>query len=106
MEAHATDRRGADGAIVVAGRRAVLVYPAPALAGCSIADGGHLFSGRRRGRWQGEQPMDLGLKGKKAIVTGATRGIGRAIANLLAAEGCDVAICARHKGGVDEAVAA
>lgn len=50
--------------------------------------------------------MDLGLKGKKAIVTGATRGIGRAIANLLAAEGCDVAICARSRGPVDEAVAA
>ena len=31
--------------------------------------------------------MDLGLSGKKAIVTGSTRGIGRAIANLLADEG-------------------
>jgi 3-oxoacyl-[acyl-carrier protein] reductase len=50
--------------------------------------------------------MDLGLKGKKAIVTGATRGIGRAIADLLAAEGCDVAICARNKGPLDAAVAA
>jgi len=50
--------------------------------------------------------MDLGLKGKKAIVTGGTRGIGRAIATLLAAEGCDVAICARHLGPVDETVAA
>ena len=50
--------------------------------------------------------MDLGLKGKKAIVTGGTRGIGRAIAALLAAEGCDVAICARHKEAVDETVAA
>src|SRR5437763_16628751 len=50
--------------------------------------------------------MDLGLHGKKAIVTGGTRGIGRAIAALLAAEGCDVAICARHKEAVDETVAA
>ena len=49
--------------------------------------------------------MDLGLKGKKAIVTGGTRGIGRAIASLLAAEGCDVAICARHKDAVKETVA-
>jgi NAD(P)-dependent dehydrogenase (short-subunit alcohol dehydrogenase family) len=49
--------------------------------------------------------MDLGLKGKKAIVTGGTRGIGRAIATLLAAEGCDVAICARNREAVDQTVA-
>jgi 3-oxoacyl-[acyl-carrier protein] reductase len=50
--------------------------------------------------------MDLGLKGRKAIVTGGTRGIGRAICTLLAEEGCDVALCARHQGGIDETVAA
>jgi 3-oxoacyl-[acyl-carrier protein] reductase len=50
--------------------------------------------------------MDLGLQGKNAIVTGGTRGIGRAIATLLAAEGCNVAICARHKDAVDATVAA
>ena len=50
--------------------------------------------------------MDLGLKGKKAIVTGGSRGIGHATASLLAAEGCDVAICARNRGPIDETVAA
>jgi len=50
--------------------------------------------------------VDLQLKGKKAVVTGSTRGIGRAIADLLADEGVDVAICARNEAQVTEAVAA
>lgn len=49
--------------------------------------------------------MDLRLKGKKAIVTGGTRGIGRAIANLLVEEGCDIGICARTASQIEEAVA-
>lgn len=50
--------------------------------------------------------MDLHLKGKRAIVLGGTRGIGRAIAETLAAEGANVAICARNHEQVEEAVAA
>jgi NAD(P)-dependent dehydrogenase (short-subunit alcohol dehydrogenase family) len=49
--------------------------------------------------------MDLGLSGKKALITGATRGIGRAIANLLADEGADLAICSRNQEEVDSAIA-
>ena len=40
--------------------------------------------------------MDLELKGKRAIVTGGSRGIGKAIAKVLAQEGCDVALVARN----------
>lgn len=50
--------------------------------------------------------MDLGLKGKTAVVTGGTRGIGRAIADLFADEGANVAICARNPDQIAEAVAA
>ena len=45
--------------------------------------------------------MDLGLRGKVAMVSGASRGIGRAIALGLAAEGCRLSLCARGKEGVD-----
>ena len=50
--------------------------------------------------------MDLGLKGLRAIVSGGTKGIGRAIAETLADDGVGVAICARDAGEVDSAVTA
>lgn len=50
--------------------------------------------------------MDLGLKGAKVLVTGSTKGIGRAIADTFAAEGANVGICARNQSDVDSAVTA
>ena len=49
--------------------------------------------------------MDLGLKGLRAIVTGATKGIGRRTADIFADEGASVSICARNAGEVETAVA-
>ena len=49
--------------------------------------------------------MDLQLNGAKALITGGTKGIGRAIADALADEGCHVSICARNTEEIDAAVA-
>lgn len=49
--------------------------------------------------------MDLGLKGRKAILAGANASIGLAVARVLAGEGCDVALCGRTQAKVDNAVA-
>lgn len=49
--------------------------------------------------------MDLGLKGKVAVVAAASQGMGRATALALGREGCRLAICARNAGPLEEAAA-
>lgn len=46
--------------------------------------------------------MDLNLKGKRAVVTGASLGIGEAVVKMLAEHGADVSFCARNPNAVDE----
>jgi len=48
--------------------------------------------------------MQLGLQGKVAVITGASRGIGNAIAQALLEEDCAVAICSRNASQLEAAV--
>jgi 3-oxoacyl-[acyl-carrier protein] reductase len=57
-----------------------------------------------RDRW--EERMELGLRGRKSLVTGASRGIGWACADILAEEGCDVVLVSRTAADLEAARAA
>ena len=50
--------------------------------------------------------MDLGLKDKVAVIGGASKGLGRACAEVLAEEGMKLAICSRSQASIDESAAA
>ena len=52
------------------------------------------------------RPMDLGIAGKVALVTGASKGLGHGIASALAAEGATVAVSSRSRERIDEAASA
>jgi 3-oxoacyl-[acyl-carrier protein] reductase len=49
--------------------------------------------------------VNLGLAGRRAVITGGSKGIGRAIASELVAEGATIAICSRHADELDAAAA-
>src|SRR5918994_6163106 len=65
--------------------------------------GGNNGQGVESDRFGKEPTMELGLEGKVALVTGGSKGVGRGVADALAAEGCHVCICSRDEQEVRRA---
>lgn len=76
---------------------------APTITGGTGPSGPPDLTRKARQGKEGSREMDLGLEGRKALVTAGSRGIGLAIAQTLADQGCDVAICARGEEGLEVA---
>jgi NAD(P)-dependent dehydrogenase (short-subunit alcohol dehydrogenase family) len=67
--------------------------------------GGNNGQGVEGERFRKEFTVELGLEGKVALVTGGSKGVGRGVADALAAEGCHVCICSRDEEEVRRAAA-
>jgi len=97
------------GPMVTMGGRAGRSLPdagtAPARSGVPLPSFGDSSNqdSRRQTATGSNTEMDLGLNGRKALVTAASRGIGLSIAQTLADQGCDVALCARGEAGLETA---
>jgi 3-oxoacyl-[acyl-carrier protein] reductase len=65
--------------------------------------GGNNSEGVGRNGREGVEDVELGLEGKVALVTGGSKGVGRGVADALAAEGCHVCICSRNEEEVRQA---
>src|SRR5689334_8498660 len=73
--------------------------------GAASCQPGRPKAGSRRKKRE-RRRMDLGLKGRRALVMGGTKGLGRSIADALAAEGAALVISGRDQARLDEAAAA
>jgi short-subunit dehydrogenase len=63
----------------------------------TVLVGGFLFSQLRRSRWLGSMLREDDLRGQTVLVTGSSRGLGLALAEQFASEGCKLVLCSRNE---------